>query len=466
MEKILKNDFVKFLITLFDLFIKMNLNIVIKILFEKKKNVFLSGIGGCGKSYLAKQLKQYCKENEINCALTSTTGVSAYNIGGQTIHSWSSVMFNKMDEDTLERIIKRISKRKKDTRKIMNVELLIIDEISMLGGLYLEVLDHVFRKIRSNEEVFGGIRVLFTGDFLQLPPVNDVYAFQSVIWNELNLVTLELTSPKRFDNPEYASMLMRIRRAEHNKEDIDCLRQRFQAYNNLDKKSIENYTILISKKNIVHDYNKRKLEELEGISEILVSKDKVIESDDISKVTLENIDEYDEMDSDHTDFEKYFMAPHQLTLKKNCKIMIIHNVNQEEGIVNGARGTFIDYEYPLPQYNPNYKLMIVEMDNGKIVKLDKVLFTQQHGDQIFFTRVQYPVMLSYAMTVHKCQGLTLTKVIVDLGKDIFSAGQAYVALSRCKELDSLYLSSFSEKKLYCDDVAKKFEDKIKKYKLK
>lgn len=444
----------------------MNLNIVIKILFEKNKNVFLSGIGGCGKSYLAKELKKYCKENDINCVLTSTTGVSAYNIGGQTIHSWSGIVFNKMDEDNLERIIKRISKRKKDTRKILNVQLLIIDEISMLGGLYLEVLDHVFKRIRGNEEIFGGIRVLFTGDFLQLPPVNDVYSFQSVIWNELNLVTLELTSPKRFSNPEYASMLMRIRRAEHNDDDIDCLRNRFEEYNKLDKQTIGNYTILMSKKNIVNDYNKRKLDELDGMADILVSKDKVIECDDISKVSLENIEEYEEMDTDHNDFEKYFMAPSQLTLKKGCKIMIIHNLNQEEGIVNGARGTFIEYEFPLPQYNPNYKLMIVKMDDGKIVKLDKVLFTQQHGDQVFFTRIQYPVMLSYAMTIHKCQGLTLSNVIVDLGKDIFTPGQAYVALSRCKELESLYLSSFSPKKLYCDDIAKKFEDKIKKYKLK
>jgi ATP-dependent DNA helicase PIF1 len=444
----------------------MNLNIVIKILFEKNKNVYLSGIGGCGKSYLAKQLKQYCKENDINCVLTSTTGVSAYNIGGQTIHSWSGIVFNKIDEDTLERIIKRVSKKKKDVRKIMNVQLLIIDEISMLGGLYLEVLDHVFKKVRGNNNVFGGIRVLFTGDFLQLPPVNDVYAFQSVVWNELNLVTLELTEPKRFNNPEYASMLMRIRRQECEDKDIECLRKRCEAYNNLDKSSIEKYTILMSKKTSVNDYNKKKLDEISGIADIIISKDKVIETDDISKVSLENIDEYEEMESDHTDFEKYFMAPNQLVIKKGCKVMIVHNLDQESGIVNGARGTFIDFECPFPQYNSEIKLMVIKMDDGNIVKINKVLFSQQQGDQLFFTRVQYPVILSYAMTIHKCQGLTLSNVIVDLGKDIFTAGQAYVSLSRCKELDSLYLSSFSKNKLYCDDVAKKFEDSIKKYKLK
>ena len=87
----------------------MNLNVITRVLFEKNRNVFLTGIGGCGKSYLVKEIKQYCKEKDITCYLTSTTGVSAFSIGGQTIHSWSGIVFNKMNEDTITRIIKRIS---------------------------------------------------------------------------------------------------------------------------------------------------------------------------------------------------------------------------------------------------------------------------------------------------------------------------------------------------------------------
>ena len=130
----------------------MNLNIITRVLFEKQRNVFLTGIGGCGKSYLVKELKQYCQQQNVTCYVTSTTGVSAYSIGGQTIHSWSGIVFNKVDEDTVPKIIKRISKRPRDKKRIIKTQLLIIDEISMLGGTYLDVMDYVFKTIRSSKK--------------------------------------------------------------------------------------------------------------------------------------------------------------------------------------------------------------------------------------------------------------------------------------------------------------------------
>lgn len=440
-----------------------NLEIVINILFQKKRNVFLSGIGGCGKSYLAKELRSYCIKNNINCVLTSTTGISAYNIGGQTIHSWSSIVFNKTSQDTIDRIVRKILKRSKDKKKIRNAELLIIDEISMLGGTYLEVMDYVFKEIRDCKEPLGGLRVLFTGDFLQLPPVNDVYAFQSIVWKELNLVVLELTVPKRFDDPEYAEMLLRIRRQEHTEYDFEKLEERYEAYKKLDKTNIDNFTVLMSKKKDVHDYNIKKLDSLEGVSDIIVSKDKVIYCDDTSLLSLLTINDYPEVeDSNEEDFDKYFMSPKYLKVKPMCRVMIVQNIDQEKGIVNGSQGTFIEFKPTTSSNDDN--VMSIKLDNGIIFDLPKMLFYQQHGDEVF-TRIQYPVILAYGLTIHKCQGLTLNNVIINVGKDIFEAGQAYVALSRCRNLKSLYLSGISDRKLYCDQVAKRFEDRTKKYSL-
>lgn len=444
-----------------------NLSILTRILFEKKRNVFLSGVGGCGKSYLAKQLKSYCKQNDISCSLTSTTGVSAYNIGGYTIHSWSGIVFNKTNEETIQRIIKKISKKSRDVKKIKNTDLLIIDEISMLGGTYLEVMDYIFKSIRNSKEVFGGMRVLFTGDFLQLPPINDVYAFQSVVWNEINLVTLDLTVPKRFDDPDYAELLLRIRRGEQTYNDILKLEERHEAYKNLDKNKLDDCTILMSKKKEVNDFNINKLAMMDGVEEILISKDRTIYCEDTSLLSLANIDEYPEVENvGEEEYDKYFMAPKYLKLKINCKIMVIQNIDQDLGVVNGARGTFLGFKHSsVPELNITTSSIIVELDNGVTTDIPQQLFVQAHGDEIY-TRIQYPVMLSYALTIHKTQGLTISNAVINIGKDIFEAGQAYVALSRCRNINSLYLSGFSKMKLYCNDVAKKFEDGIKKYKLK
>jgi len=442
------------------------LNLLIKVLFEKNRNVYLSGIGGCGKSYLANQIKNYCKENGIICALTSTTGVSAYNIKGQTIHSWCGIVFSKATEDNVERIVKRILRRAKDRKKIQNTQLLIVDEVSMLGGTYLEVMDYIFKAVRQSKEPLGGLRVLFTGDFLQLPPVNDVYAFQSVVWNELNLATFELTIPKRFDDISYAEMLFRIRRGEHTEDDLEKLRERHKLFKQLKQEELDNCIYLFSKKKESNDFNKMKLDSIKGMPDIFVAEDMVIKCDDVADLTLLNINDYEVVDNaDMENFSKCFIALKNLYLKPGCKIMVINNISQEEGIVNGARGTFIGTQKSIsPITNAEVTLLRVKLDNGTETLLDKVLFSHQEGDEAL-VRIQYPVILSYGITAHKAQGLTLDKVVLNLGREIFEAGQAYVALSRCRNLNTVYISNFVEGKLYCDNICKKFENGLKKYKL-
>jgi len=442
-----------------------NLKIITTILFEKNKNIYLSAVGGCGKSFLAKQIKDYCDTNKIKCALTSTTGISAFNIGGQTLHSWSKVFFNKISQDVADKIVRKITKNKKDFRRIVNIELLIIDEVSMLGGQYLEVLNYVLKQLKNNDEVFGGIRVLLTGDFLQLPPVNDIFAFESSVWKELKLINLELTIPKRFDDLEWAKMLLRIRTATHTEDDIKKLKERHEAYKSLTKEQIQNYIVLSSKKNDVSKYNDFRLSQLKGIEDIVICKDKAIVCDDLDDLSMQNIDDYTSVNTDD-EFDKYFIAQKTLKLKPMSRIMIIKNINPEIGLVNGARGIFLELKrLDLPFSNIDVCQMVIKLDTGAIVSIDQCLFTQQYGDMVY-TRIQFPVILSYSISIHKSQGLTLDNVIINLGKEIFEQGQAYVALSRCKNFNNLYLSDFDSRKLMCSKACLNFEKNSKTHKLK
>jgi ATP-dependent exoDNAse (exonuclease V) alpha subunit len=202
---------------------------------------------------------------------------------------------------------------------------------------------------------------------------------------------------------------------------------------------------------------------LEGVADIIVAKDKVIYCDDTSLLTIATLDDYPEVeDSKEEDFDKYFMSPKYLKIKPFSRVMIVQNIDQDRGIVNGSQGTFLEFKSSSSIIEND--IMSIQLDNGVLCDVPKMLFYQQHGDEVF-TRIQYPVILAYGLTIHKCQGLTLNNVIINVGKDIFEAGQAYVALSRCRNLNSLYLSGLSDKKLYCDNVAKRFENNSKKYSL-
>jgi ATP-dependent DNA helicase PIF1 len=221
--------------------------IIFKTIFEDRKNAFITAGGGSGKSFLLRELYQSAstygfKPKEV--ALVSTTGISAYNIEGQTIHSWCGILLpngiTEMDAETLQHTVSSIIRRscmKKNAIQIKQTRLLLIDEVSMLGGFYLELLDKVCRAVKKCEKPLGGIQVVMTGDMFQLQSVGDVFLFESEVWEDLQCVYFVLTTFYRFQDEEWTQLLVRCRVGTLTDGDKELLRSRVMTEKEFETRS-------------------------------------------------------------------------------------------------------------------------------------------------------------------------------------------------------------------------------------
>ena len=405
-------------------------------------NVFLTGPGGVGKSYYINQLK---KELQDRLSITSTTGVSAFNLGAQTIHSFSGVGAMK-PRDTVDSILKKIRKNKNAMTRIHACEILVIDEISMLGEHYLEMLDAVFQRIRGKMTVFGGIQVIFTGDFLQLPPVNDTFCFNSNVWSALQLKLIYLTKMYRVKDPAYTGMLERIRMARHTPDDNKELYKRFFAYKDYIAKEKENDdfsirpTFLYSKKVDVHEKNMEELEK--NPSELLLFRPMVVKGDAYERYDQ---DERKKFDLDMKENSSV------LYLKVGAQVMLTVNLDCDSGLVNGSRGVIRDYQ--------NGSL-VVEFLNGSTMHFARHETVVEEDGKVLYKIVQFPFILAYALSIHKVQGSTLDFAVIDIGHSVFESSMSYVALSRVRSLEGLFLEAYQPHKIFCNKEALEFYDRL------
>ena len=384
---------------------------------ESGQNIFLTGPGGCGKSWTINKLKDVLSKR-MNISITSTTGVSSYLIKGQTIHSFSGIGVFNPKQDLLKKI-----KKNRATKRIIECDLLVIDEISMLGSIYLSALSKGFKLVRKNEKPFGGIQVIFTGDFYQLPPIQDDYAFESDIWKELNLKTILLEKVYRFTDELYSNMLARIRKGQHTPEDNVELFKRVKAFQELNMDDFEIQPTFISCKRIdVYEKNKEELDKNPNELVMYLSRD----------------------DGDITFLD--IVAPKKLELKIGSQVMLTVNKNVEEGLVNGSRGVIIKLDSDM---------IAVKLMKGNIEIFERHEFIYEEDGKVIGKRLQFPFILSYCLTIHKIQGSTIDCAIMDIGNSIFENSMSYVALSRVKSLSGLYLKAYSPYKI---QVNKKVED--------
>ena len=396
-------------------------------------NIFLTGPGGVGKSYYINKLKEEMKDA---ISITSTTGVSAFNLKAQTIHSFSGIgAFKKGDR--LEDILKKLKKSKKMTSTFIKIEecsLLVIDEISMLGKYFLEMVDKLFRKVRNNDSPLGGLQVIFTGDFLQLPPVNDEFCFKSELWDKLNLQTVYLTKMYRVSDPIYTKMLERIRMGKHNAEDNQILYKRFFAYKEYkekeEKENIIQPTFLYSKKVNVHEKNMEELDK--NPNETLIFKSTF--TDQSPNITINKSEEL-------------------LYLKIGAQVMLTVNIDCEAGLVNGSRGIITDYD-------TSEQALKVKFLNGSEISFIRHEFVYEEDGKVLYKMIQFPFILAYALSIHKVQGCTLDYAIVDIGHSVFEASMSYVALSRVRSLEGLFLEAYQPYKIFCDKDALEFYEKL------
>ena len=424
----------------------------------KGENLFLTGGGGVGKSYLLsviytefpglkKRLMAIKNPGSIaklpRIQMCALTGCAALLLGhkAKTLHSWAGIGLGK---GSVSELYIKIRRNRKAMSNWLCTDLLIIDEISMMTAELLDKLNEIGKKVRSNKKPFGGIQVLFVGDFFQLPPVNKsneptMFAFESLTWKEAITSTIELTQIQRQKDEVFQGVLKEARTGNLTKESCEILR----GCQGRDWKGNKiRPTLLFPRRAEVEMINDSNLRALTGrrynYKARLVYDGKIpdgfIESDENFQRALNMFD------SDGA-YSK------ELELMVDAQVMLIANVDPDSGLVNGSRGVVVGF-------CTSTELPIVEFVNG--VKKPIGHHTWPIEDYEFISRSQIPLKLAYAVTIHKCQGSTLDAALVDIGTGNFEFGQAYVALSRARSLEALYVYDF-------DPTAFKAHSKVKKF---
>lgn len=361
---------------------------LVNVVFVQKRNVFLSGSGGTGKSYSLKKLHSYAQSQGKTSFLTATTGVAAIHLGGRTFHSWAGIKLGKGQPSEL---VKMIMYKKKLVDRWRKAQLLIIDEISMFGAKLLDKMNFVAKSIRCNHRPFGGIQVIFSGDFLQLPPVNDDFCFKSEVWKELDFKYVLFNTPKRYPDVSHFYFLQRVRRAELLESDITKLVDRHTAYRNspfsksmhsgIGKRLEIEPTRLYSMKKDVEYYNLSRLDELASSPRTFLCEDRI--------VPLE-----EEIDLNLSDYGKALnnLAPEACTLKVGAQVMLTFNLDVADGLCNGSRGVVTDISDKGAYVRfLNEKTVLIEATDWEISE-----------EKAIIVRRQVPLILAYALTIHKC----------------------------------------------------------------
>ena len=399
--------------------------------YLNEENIFITGPGGTGKTYAIKQIYEHAISNNKRICVTALTGVASVllDCNATTIHSWSGIgIINK----TETQIINKINRSKFYKHNWENTDILIIDEISMMSCKLFELLNKIGQVIRSNEKPFGGIQLIFSGDFFQLPPVKEtIFCFESELFNNTFDKIINLTKVFRQNDNTYKKLLLNMRKGLISKKSIELLNSKM-IDENFDKNTT-NITRLVPTKSKAFEINSYFINNIKDKKYIYkrTYKESSENLNNIEKIKLGLMSET-EKESEYNYIKESTLTEENLVLKKGAYVMCIANLDLTIGIANGTTGIVVDFT---PE-----KLPVVQFDKHKIV-IGKKEWKSENvpGISIF----QIPLILAWGITIHKAQGLTLDKAIIDIGKDLFEAGQMYVALSRIKSLDGVYLKEFN-----------------------
>ncbi len=357
----------------------------------------------------------------------------------RTLHSWAGIGLGK---DTKEKLFAKVMCRSKNRKLWQKTDILIIDEVSMLGKSLFEKLDYIGRQIRQRDYLpFGGLQLIFSGDYLQLPPIRDTFIFESSIWDEMFIQVVPFITPKRYNDPAYFDMLLRIRKGNQTQQDINTLHQCVLKYDKLKQTNNTTFqvmpTILHSRRIDVSTYNNKKLKKLTTKQVIYKATDSFIKLK--SKVSKEY---YQKLLNDS--------IPERISLKPGSQVMLKVNLDVSNGLVNGSRGVVTECDK---------ESVVVKFRNGKDIRIAPHTW-EIKDDSMKSARTQIPLILAWSLTIHRIQGSTLDCAVCNLGQSIFEKGQAYVALSRVRNLDGLYLTNFYEKAIQVNKKALEFDNEI------
>ncbi len=392
-------------------------------------NVFLTGEPGAGKTHVTNSYVAYLEACGLAVAVTASSGIAATHIGGMTIHSWSGF---GIKESLSPYDLEQIATREKIAKRIKKAQVLIIDEISMLDGSALDMVNMICKAVKQNNDAFGGLQVVLVGDFFQLPPVTrrgDVmrYAFESRAWDEARPLVCYLTEQFRQDDEMLLGLLKSIRKNEVDDEHFTLLSEQTDiAFEDIEP------TRLYTHNADVDAVNTTKLKSLKGKSRAF--KMVGVGNKQMQQALVKNC-----------------LSPELLELKEEAMVMCTKN-NFESGYVNGTLGRVVDFDskdgYP-----------VIEITGGKQITMKPTSWEMAEEGRVLASVDQIPLRLAWAITVHKSQGMSLDAAEIDLSK-AFVYGQGYVALSRVRTLEGLKMTGMSPTALRVDPKIVTFDERF------
>ena len=404
------------------------------------KNLFLTGPAGSGKSFLIRHIVEWCDSNGKNLAVTALTGCAALLLGNKakTLHSWAGIGLGR---GTAEALATSINKSPHSKRRWRRTEILIVDEISMMTPEIFEKLDAIGKRVRNSTKPWGGIQLILCGDYFQLPPVvkgisgesagPGRFAFESPAWAASTLTPVVLNKIERQTDAAFQTLLNECRIGAPSAETIVLLKSR----QGLDWKSRDiRPTLLFSRNADVDTINTKNIAALKRPMFPFDARTSIVRNPDYPDVPVPTGEELERIVAKLDNDANY--APH-LELCVGAQVMLLVNQDMEAGLVNGSRGVVVGFT---PESFP-----IVQFLRGEPTKIG--LHDYESNECPHVIRQQIPLRVAYAVTIHKSQGATLDCALVDIGASTFEYGQAYVALSRVRDLESLYIHNLVPSKI-------------------